>query len=443
MSRLESIVIGAVMRVLVRSPWPAVQAYLLSLFVRERLPDGRLVKPTADASRPAVLALSADQFRSDPECLAAEGTFRILELATPIMRRLVYRFYPADAPWPDIISHKIRPDLEPNRKRCRAFLERLLPAFYRRLGIRAVISPHMHYGTDVDWGAVSETLGVPYVVLHRENLYASQQVIEMVLRRFAYLGVQFEGRRLITHNPVVSDVLVRSGFVDASRAQALGCIRMDPYIQRARGRNPPSPARRIAIFPYSIGPDDRELFRRLRLAFNRMYAFLVRFALENPDIEIVIKPKAKWMQSWREDTERGLRASGLSLGDATNVVVRADVDVHDLILSSAVVLGLNTTTVIEAGIAGRYTVIPFLEELHVLEVEPEILFFSSFSKLIVARNLDELERHLRAGLAGTSLPPAVRAEYDAVFERYVSTLDAGATARYVHLLQEVINDNAA
>ena len=114
-----------------------------------------------------LLALNPDRFRGDLPILAETGIFRVLKMPFEWQARFYQRFQHPVAETSADAGHP-GPDLD--REAYRAYLRRFLPEFYRRLGVDAVIGAAVHYRQDRDIGAVSEEIGVPYIVLHRENL---------------------------------------------------------------------------------------------------------------------------------------------------------------------------------------------------------------------------------------------------------------------------------
>lgn len=442
MTRLRSLALKLAVTVLIDLRQFTLLAHLFSAMAIERMPDGsgRRFRRGAD-KRPTLLALSANQYRGDPECLAADGTFRVLELTQYLQRKIVYRYYPAAALWPEIVNPRDREDLIESKRRLRQFLAKFLPKLYQVLGVRCIISPHIHYDTDIDWGPVSQSCGIPYVVLHRENLYASPGLIRGVHARFASLDTHFEGAHIVVHNETVRQVFIESGFVTPDRVSASGCMRMDQFARRIRQpRNPETVPKRVVLFPFAITPEDKEEGRRRRPVFDRVHVSLVRFALERPDVKVVMKPKAKWAGQWREQLTRALQPAGLSTEGIPNLIIRADLDAQDLIFSSAAVIGLNTTTLIEAGVAGCRAIIPYYRELQDPFFDDLIYFRDRFVDLITATSDDQLIEEIGNAVSGQTLPQSVEVAYRKLFEDYVSSLDGGATKAYVGTLKRICDE---
>ena len=94
----------------------------------------------------------------------------------------------------------------------------------------------------------------------------------------------------------------------------------------------------------------------------RIYNFIVaRFALANPDIEVIIK--AKWHGPWEDGVLGFLESDGISIHNVPNLHFNTTADVHSLIKRSRVVIGYGSTTLLESAIFGRPVIVPNFGEL--------------------------------------------------------------------------------
>ena len=88
---------------------------------------------------------------------------------------------------------------------------------------------------------------------------------------------------------------------------------------------------------------------------------VARFALANPDIEVIIK--AKWHGPWEDGVLGFLESDGISIHNVPNLHFNTTADVHSLIKRSRVVIGYGSTTLLESAICGRAVVVPKFGEL--------------------------------------------------------------------------------
>ena len=135
----------------------------------------------------SILALSPGEFRHDLEALAARGV-RVLRMPLQWQERLLYSFQRRGIGTAEIHNPPDGTRAARAKSGYQRFLEAFLLHLYRELDVDAVISANVKYKEDVDWGIVSEKLGVPYVIFHRENLAITEGVVNVVTDRYRKLG---------------------------------------------------------------------------------------------------------------------------------------------------------------------------------------------------------------------------------------------------------------
>ena len=388
--------------------------------------------------RHTLLALSPDRFRGDLSVLAATGAFQVLRMSFEWQARLYQRFTSA---WGGNDATAF------DREAYRAYLLELLPVLYSGLGVDAVISAAIHYRQDREWGAVSQAAGFPYIVLHRENLVTN----EAHRRRFIDLGKslgRFEGAHLIVHNEATRDAFLQSGFVSPGQVSALGAMRMDGFLRRIAAGSPSHRARpRLVFFSFAPGTG---LFGQMGLWPAEPGAGLARFfanvhgavgeiARDHPEIDVVIKPK--WGGHWLDGVHGALHARGIDAGALPNLTVSADLDAQDLILNSDAAIAFGSTTMLEAAVAGRPVIVPFFDEAADPAYGEYIHLRGEFDAFDVACSEAELKAVALARLRDSRVPDDLLAKRRALFERYVSAVAGGATARYTALIERVIGES--
>ena len=415
----------------------ATLSRLLAHACREVLPDGRtrrLRKKHDDDGRLTVLALSAGNFRGDLPALAATGQIRVLRIPTHWQTRLIYQFLRQGQPMLDYVNP---PAGHPNRQikaDLRDFFRGFLPVLYRRLEVDCVIGPHINYIADVDWGAVSDELGVPYLVFHRENMFAAAQTRRLVIDRTRRLG-RFEGSHMAVHNEVSRQLHIDAGYVAPERISSLGCIRMDAFMERIRDAGPPRNDRRMVVFyPFVLGrvfePELADFFRDVHMA-------LVKLAVARSEIDVIMKPKPKFHPVWRGLLDRALDETGIDITGLDNLIIRDDLDVQELSLTADVICGLNTTALLEAAVAGRPVVIPYFGDLRTPKYDERLFFRDAFDLFDIAESADAFMAAILRRLQDPGADALVMRRRRELFERYVNTADGRATERYVALLKTV------
>lgn len=431
---------GAVTRLLVVFHWERLLAHWISRGVQEWRSDGSVVRFRADArdTRPIVLVLQADRMLADMAVLSKSKEIRLVALNDPWLGRLAYQFLPPGLGFETYVVSKPKPEIGAARARLRSFLRRVLPYFYRLVPARCVVRTDFKLANDFDWGAVSAELGIRYVLLQRENLvgqapgFAAGQFLRDVA-----IG-RFEGDHVITYNQSSKDRYVRAGTAPEQAISVLGCLRMDPLVESLRNAPPPRRNNRITIFALenSVGQTtgaEAEAMRR------DVYATVALFAREHPDVEVIVKVKKKFFDAGDpESVARLLGAEGIDLNAIPNMSFTAAGFAQNYILTSDVVIGMNSMTILEAAVAGRPVIVPYFDTLRQPHYFEQLKFGDDLDIFDVARDSDDLKRLLVERMENPTIDATVLERRWQVFEKNFHDRDGGARKRIVEKLLEII-----
>jgi glycosyltransferase involved in cell wall biosynthesis len=316
------------------------------------------------------------------------------------------------------------------------FLEKFLPRLYKITNIKCVISTHLYHAEDTDWGIVSNRIGVPYIVFHRENLYAAPITRKRVIDRYKQFD-SFQGRHIIVHNEISRQTFIQSCYVKPKQISSLGCLRMDSYLKRVKEnrKNANEGRKKVVFFPFVLNyysPFGFSFFREVHVAF-------MRFAMLHPETDVIIKPKPKWYPYWRKDLQRSIEDSDIELQKISNLIIRTDLDAQELILAADVVSGLSSTVVVEAAIAGKPVIIPYFSELQDPVKDDYIFFKEEFDLFDIAESVDELTDLIVKRLEDQRIGKIIMDGRKAMFEKYISSLSGDATEKYIALIRQVVN----
>ena len=399
--------------------------------------------------RLTILALNPDRFAGDLEALAATGEFRILRAPLRFQQQLVGFFYPKH-----IFSYFSHHSKEGERARNRfiKFLRPFLKQAYARLSIDCVIGA-AHYQQDVDWGRVSHDLGVPYVVLFKENLQASKEHRLFSIKKGKSLG-SFGGTHIIVHSGASSKNWTDSGFVASDQISALGALRMDRYLDRIRNINGSDRARkRVVFFSFARGtslaaagiksfPEDPNAgFSKF---FCNAHAAFAELAAELPEVDFVFKLKwpshTHFGRVWVDEIRRAMSERGME-SLSSNLIIDSEVDAQDIIIDSDVVVSFGSTTLIEGAISMKPVIVPFFDEAAEDQYADHILLRSAFNMFDVAKSPAALKSLIRNKLSDPTVEPSVQKARIELFETYLSPADGGATKKYVEKLKSIISSH--
>jgi hypothetical protein len=401
-------------------------------------------KPVAKGQgRLSVLALSPDEFRSDLEVLAARKV-RVLRMSHAWQRWLLYSFYRGGIETGEIHRPPAGTATARAKSDYRRFLETFLPQLYRELDVDIVISANVKYKEDLDWGVVSKKLGVPYVVLHRENLAVTEGVVNVLTERYRRLG-HFEGTCIAVHNGSTTRTLTATDYACREHIFELGCLRMDSFLQRLRA--PRQKRARPLVTLFSFKSFMRGIFGSAGYfpVFRDSHGPIALLAQQHPEVDFLIKPKSGTFRNPRFLPE--LRAAFRHWGVdpkrlPPNLRVDPTLDAQDTILESSVVLALNSTTQLEAALAGLPVIMPYFKDMREAPAGRNVKFRDRLDLFDVPDTPDDLMKLVLRRLKDPVVPPDVMEKRRALFAEFVSSLNGDATERYIDLLERVVAEEA-
>ncbi len=404
---------------------------------------------------PTILAINSKRFRDDPQHLIETGKFRVLGLGFDWLAILGSQFYA-----PGMGRARYHPEADETlalaQKRYWEFLSEFLPRLYRKLGVDCVVSACIDYPQDFDWGVITHRTGTPFIIFHKENLATSPGMIERFETWSGSLG-KFKGTHVIVHNDTVRQALIRPGYVQPDQISSLGCLRMDAFLNDIRnGKAETSTRERPLVTFFSFGPGIGlgKLFGGPRLwpdeaggigffkAFRSAHIAIARLAQDHPDIDVIIKPK--WGGDWIEKIIDVLHNTGIDIDDIPNLSIQPDVSAQDLIFSSTVVVSYGSTVQLEAAVAGKPVVVPFLDEMHEDRYQDLIFFRDQMDDLFdVARTDIEFRSIIEKRLKDPEISERCMTQRRKSFDSLVSCIQGGAADRYSDfVLQSIAKQKA-
>ena len=388
------------------------------------------------------MALNPQKFRHDLEVLAGVDGLRILAMPSKWQSRLLYSFHAEHASASDVHNPNYGSAAAKAGQAYRGFLRAFLPKLFDRIRVDAVIGANVRYEEDVDIGVVAKELGKPYIVLHRENMLVPEHVFNFVTDRYRKLG-RFRGDLIAVHNSISARSFIESAFADEKQVVVLGCLRMDKFLCRLR--EPRKERSRPLITLFSFKSFLKGIFppEGYFPVFRDSHGAIARLAEQHPAIDFVIKPKPGMLRHprFKAELDEAFRYWGSDPRRLPpNLHVDARLNAHDLILELSVVLSLNSTTQIEAAVAGLPVVMPYFKDMRDAPAGQNIKFRENTDLFDVPDTPEELMELVLARLRDPEVPSEVMEKRWALFADLVSTLGGDAVARYTDLLRTVAKE---
>jgi hypothetical protein len=421
------------------------------------------VRPTdgeVPSGMPTILAINPDRFSDDLIVLSNSKCFRVMKLPLKWQKKILAIFGPTNIS--ELMGAAVYYNPGDNKylievqEQFRMFLRKFLASLYSRLKIDCVIGAAIHYKLDYDWGLVSNEIGVPYIVLHKENIYMPE-AYELLGARYRMLG-KFKGSHIVVHNVLMKDFFIKSGYCNPDNINALGCLRMDEFVKKvklsSRGisrKKNDYHRKKVTLFSFTYGymqvglsgfeemvhfPKHRDKgFVKL---FENVHTSIAKLACNNKNIDFVIKPK--WGGNWIDAIEYVFSKNNIESKRIDNLFIDSDVNVHDLILESDVICAFTSTTVLESAISAKPVIIPYFDEALKAEFNELIEFKDNFHLMDITYSPDEFERLIIERLNSPAVTKKCIKERYALFEKYVSSMEGDALDKYVNVINQVIKE---
>jgi len=350
--------------------------------------------------------------------------------------RAVFETVLGEPAFPTLTDTDYRPEdpqVQPDKLRYRAFLIDVVRWYARLLRVAGMTTANLSFRAERELAAACSEAGLPFLALHKESIRTPEQR-SWFTRAYEELIGPFEGRAIAVYNADERASIVASGLAASADVAVVGCPRMDVlHRQRTdrdlRERSEDAPVILFAIdvhagtwTPY----DDRqevgapvwtELARATEVAF-------LASARRHPERKFVLKAKIG-----REQQQLGRLPAGVP----TNVEIIAGGIGTDLIRHAGVVIGFNSTVLLEAIASGVPTLMPRFAEASEPGAERWIFDLGGAVTAVAdpERLADAIDAALAEGPTRELSPEAV-----AALERYVGNADGGAGARAWAFLRE-------
>lgn len=288
----------------------------------------------------------------------------------------------------------LSPEEEASKHTYRAFLERMLSHLLRFCRIDIIISGNFAYFAEREMHAAAEALGLPFVILHKENLKspARSAYFENLYR--SRRG-PFSGRRIIVYNSTERNIQIAAGIVPAERISVCGMPRLDRIHAwrraAAEARLPDRPC--ILFFTFGTKTGLPGLRRKMEVPGLQRKAYgkftepldpgldslsweqtarltmqaVARFADANPHVRVIMKSKRGYVQ--REE----FRAAAGHM--PPNVEWIDGGDPLPLLKDAWAVVGMNSSAVLEALAMGKIVLTPGYAEAATPTMQPWLADF--------------------------------------------------------------------
>ncbi|NWG24080.1 MAG: hypothetical protein HXY30_06615 [Pseudorhodoplanes sp.] len=356
-----------ILRIAARLNMPRLAAWLLA---RNLSPLPGLPAPASPACRIMVLNLNKPGFPADVAAsfgdahdvaLVSWPTYALTSFSAALLApELSNKRYATDDP-----------AIEATKQRYRRFLLEVWQALTRSCPIDAVLTANYGYYNQREFAAALQEAGTPFIALHKENVKSPGRLKywEPIYRARG----RFEGSKILVYSETERALQIAGGVADANAIVVTGMPRLDRVHRwrREHGGTAAANPRQVLFFAFwareKLTAYERVTDARLRVDSNEewsrrnwnvlcegTYRAVIELARARPDIRVVLKTKPQSIRL--DEVLRSLGEYGGELPPNFSIVKGGDP--VELIAESKVVIGFNSTALLEALAAGKTVIVP-------------------------------------------------------------------------------------
>ena len=451
----------------IRNNYGFIIALFYKVFVIKRR-KSKNKSSNMNSERITILALNSRKFRGDLECLAQVSKYRVLILENMWEALLLQAFTPKKIWLVEYMNAKAGNDIYVLREKINIFFRGFVSSLLKLIRIDCVITANYRYVENYFWIKHFEEKGIPHICFYRECLTLTDRADDG-LTAFHRRSKGYPVTHVIVHNQVNVDIFLKSGFVTESQINACGALRMDNFLKLINSSYKNTliqyKARRKRVilfyFHYSLfifgqeklsGNDERSdnvhkyryvlgIWPKRMALFSDLHTSFIHLAKKHPEVDFVVKPKRGEMSdqtSW-DVYLKVVNESGIDLSKLKNYTIEPDANVHDLIINSDVVIGLHSSTMIEAAIAGKPVIFPLFYKYKETKKFNDFMWHKYLNLFDVAESADEFESLVVEKLENSVVDEKTMEGRRGLFKKIFSDLEGVALKRYVETIENVVN----
>lgn len=362
--RVQTLIVYALIKQGLRRDWPIIVAVGWRVAMRPSLKA-----KARKFGRGKLVVLSKSAGVEDIEAAYAEhvAPYAVLFLPRWIVKQS--GLFMLEGRVSDHSYHSTDVDLEKAKKLYRDHLSRVLIWFQRLFGVSAMVQFNVIYWAERELAAACVEQGIRFVAAHKECNWAPA-VIKKNIDFYSESVGSFQGSAVSVYNSTTKKIFTAAGIINETLVCVPGCARL--YESHKYRSNAKIPQTRTVLF-YLIEAKAGLRFRdeetgewiRGALASDgsvgdwsemsaKVNAGVMDLATTNPDIQFICKGKTGFAD--HQLTQLKDAVGGGSLPH--NVKLIAGGIGHKLLEKASVVIGFNTTAVLEAMAAGVPVIVP-------------------------------------------------------------------------------------
>ena len=320
-------------------------------------------------------------------------------------------------------------DLEKIKQNYKIFIKKALEYFVKKIKISGIISFNFRYCTEKEVHKACDELGIIFIVCHKESLIMENES-EAYIKLISKNG-KYDGSLITVYTEQFKKYLLSSKICEEKKIHVIGMPRADYYF-----KNNIEKKKEHILF---LIPNVRQPFG-VKKIFNKDHyttevtKILLEFARNHYSEKIIFKSKV-YLDHEKKQHEL------VSDSKLKNCIFLKGGDSRNLIKDAKIVIGFNSTGLIEALINRKNTIVPCLENEDI-EVKENFnnytLKLDTFANYVYSKNemMDCLKKICREEI---SFNENKDDKLNKIIEYYIGNNDGNSSIRLNEVLNKIIN----
>lgn len=372
-----------------------------------------------------ILVLNHKRFRGELEIISKFKGINLVYLPFSWYTRFLNIFFTHEQR--KLISLKKEKNNSNSRKDYHEFLTQFLRVYYKLNNIKGVFGASPFYKQDYDWGTISSKIRIPYIVLHKESIFDAKGHING-LKKLFNSRKNFQGDHIFVHNQNVKKIWTDTKFVSKDKISVMGNIRMQRFYMIKRSKKIKYD---MTLFSFGSGNglstvnNNKMWPEKDEIGFHSLcyktHSEILKLAKNNPKKKFCIK--LKWGGTWINYIKKVALDNNIDLDKLKNLYLnynheKGEVS-HNLILESKIIVGFNSTTLIESIQKNKIVILPMFDEASTNFYKDFIFFFKENKYFHYARTYNKLCSLLNDGINNRLIKKYKINEKDKLFVKYL------------------------
>ncbi len=265
--------------------------------------------------------------------------------------------------------HSNDKELELDKEKYKKHLIRVLKWFNKIFGVSAFVQFNIIYSAERALALACKECEITFVATHKECNWSTAN-IDLLIDFYKKSVAIFPGHAISVYNTVYKNIFVKAGILKKKNIHVVGCSRLDQsHVARLQNIIPQNKSVLFYLIEPIAGPlmfqyKNNYYFKGIPISdgtvvtwsqmIKNVYKTIMNLANKHPDINFICKGK---MGHGNQQVQDLINASDINVFPQNVKLIKAGVG-HKLLDKASVVIGFNTTAVLEAIAAGVPTIVP-------------------------------------------------------------------------------------